>query len=478
MDLRRVSQTGLSRRGFLTMGGVAAATAFVACAPKPNLTQAPASAPTSSSASSPAASGASSSGGTTELVYWSFMPTKTRFPGRPELFAEFEKKNNAKITITDVDFATMSEKFLASAAARQVPDLIDPGISEMAISWGKAGLVMDMSETVKTLGESDFFPNFVRALNCGGKIYGVPYLVPVMVLWYRKDLFSDQGIKVPATWDEWLTAAQKLHGTKDPTTKKTLSGVSGYLSQTHAHAYWQSMIGPNNGITFDKNWKVVVNTTPQNLHAMEFMLKLSPYFQPGAVNANYGDTANLFMDGTLAMTMSTTTTANGIAKAHPDMVPKAGTTLLPFGPDSDKTRGGMDDPYSWVVPVQAKNRDLATKFVQWFMTPSTYIQAFKTVDYGHVPVLQSTLADPQLKKILPEFAYGVVSTGVEANKIGTQPGEDYGPNPLANLITSTGTWSKFLQRVYNKTNTPQGGLDWLAQQINQLAQDNPKQLGC
>ena len=118
MNRKNEAQKGLSRRRLLALAGVASVTALAACAPKPGLSQAPATASTSSNASQPAATSAQSTSGTTELVYWTFMPTQTRFPGRPQLFADFEQKNKAKVTITDVDFATMSEKFLASAAAK------------------------------------------------------------------------------------------------------------------------------------------------------------------------------------------------------------------------------------------------------------------------------------------------------------------------------------------------------------------------
>jgi len=406
------------------------------------------------------------------------MPTASRFPGRPQLFAPFEKENNAKISITEMTETQMEQKFLAANAAKQVPDLLDPPFTEIAVSWGKAGLTFDLSGVVSALGGKDkFYPGWIRALDCGGKMHAVPYMAPVLILWYRKDIFQDKNIKVPETWDDWLIAAQKAAGT-DPSTNKQIYGVSGYFATVHAHVMWQNLVGPNNGATFDQNWKVVVNKMPQNLHAMDFMLKLGQYFQPGAVNANYGDTGNLFMGGTLAMTMTSTTLTNGLIKAHADMVPKAATTPIPFGPDGDRSRGAFGDCYSWAVPSSSKYGDLAKKFVQWFMTPDTYIQAFNTIDYGHTPVLQSIVTDPRFTKIVPDFAMGVIKTGLSAAKIATLPGEDYGPNPLAALVWSSGDWSNFLQRLYNKTDAPQAGLDQIADKINQLIQDNPTQLGC
>ena len=469
----------ISRRKIVALAGAGSMMALVAAcgggAPNPAAT----SSSSSSSTTGPAATAAPQSTGATTIQYWTFMPTASRFPGRPELFAPFESDNHAKIAITEVtDLNAMSEKLLAASAAKQVPDLLDPGFTEMAVSWGKAGITADLSDVVSALGGPDkFYPGWTRDLGCAGKFHGVPYMAPVLILWYRKDIFQDKNIKVPTTWDEWLVAAEKAGGT-DPTTKKQVYGVSGYLSATHAHVMWQNMIGPNNGVTFDQNMKLVVNKNPQSLHAMEFMLNLSKYFQPGAVNANYGDTGNLFVSGTLAMTMTSTTLANSVIKAHADMIPNCATTSIPFGSDADKSRGAFGDCYSWAVPSQSKIVDLSKKFIEWFMTPSTYIQAFKTIDFGHTPVLQSVVSDPQFAKIVPSFGVDVIKTGLDAAKIATLPAEDYGPNPLGNLITTTGTWSTFLQRLYNKTDTPQAGLDALATKINQLVQDNPTQLGC
>jgi multiple sugar transport system substrate-binding protein len=43
-----------------------------------------------------------------------------------------------------------------------------------------------------------------------GAVYGVPQDVGPLALYYRKDLFESNGIAVPATWDEFYTAAKQV----------------------------------------------------------------------------------------------------------------------------------------------------------------------------------------------------------------------------------------------------------------------------
>ncbi len=43
-----------------------------------------------------------------------------------------------------------------------------------------------------------------------GAVYGIPMDIGPMALYYRKDLFAKNGIKVPATWDEFYTAAKQI----------------------------------------------------------------------------------------------------------------------------------------------------------------------------------------------------------------------------------------------------------------------------
>lgn len=428
---------------------------------------------TAAATSVPAAAAPAKAGGKT-LQYWTFMDTKQRFAGREELFPLWEQKESAKIELNFVDFGEMDKKVLAGFAAKQLPDILDPGITQMSVGWGKAGIVQDVSGLLKLIGSNDFYEPLVSALTHRGKLYGIPYMANPQLLFYRKDWFAEKGLKAPTTYDEWANAARQFTG-KNPAGKDGY-GFPGFLAQVHAHAFWQNFIGPNDGAVFDKDWKIVLDTLPNNVEAMGQVKRVKEYMQPGAVNNSYGDTNNLFNDEVLAMNMSSTTFVHGVIKTKPNLVDKVGITKIPFGPSSSKKRGAFLGCYSFVITSTTQAQDLANSFLTWFFSPDIYIQAFKTIDFGHMPTRPSVAQNPKLKEIVPPLAYDDIQAGDEANRIATLTGEDYGPNPLAKVLTAEGMWAKTLQRVYGGEE-PRAALKWAAGQIKQITEDNKELLG-
>ncbi len=57
-----------------------------------------------------------------------------------------------------------------------------------------------------------FVPWTIEQVSFGepNAVYGVPQDIGPLALYYRKDLFEQNGIKVPATWDEFYTAAKQV----------------------------------------------------------------------------------------------------------------------------------------------------------------------------------------------------------------------------------------------------------------------------
>ena len=53
-------------------------------------------------------------------------------------------------------------------------------------------------------------PLAARAASHDGKLYGVPYSVPMMGVFYNTDIFAAQGIEVPKTYKEFVAACEKL----------------------------------------------------------------------------------------------------------------------------------------------------------------------------------------------------------------------------------------------------------------------------
>jgi len=205
------------------------------------------------------------------------------------------------------------------------------------------------------------------------------------------------------------------------------------------------------------------------------MKKLAAYVQPGANNATYGDTNNLFNDQVFAVALSSTTFVNGLVKNKPELVDKVGIQPLPTGPSGKGDRGAYLGTYGHSMFSTSQLQDQVRTFFLWLYDPPVYIRIYKTIDFGHVPVRPSVANDPKLATIVPPLATDDIKAGIKAAEISTLTGEDWGPNPLAAQITAQNIWGNLAQGVVS--DQPAAALKKAADDIRKIAKDNPGDLG-
>jgi len=103
------------------------------------------------------------------------------------------------------------QKFDATLAANNAPDVIEMGNTEMT-KYMAAGAFADLTAKKSSFANSS---TWLKGLAASGtfnsKLYGVPYYAGSRVVTYRTDLFKKAGIaKVPATLAEYTADAKKL----------------------------------------------------------------------------------------------------------------------------------------------------------------------------------------------------------------------------------------------------------------------------
>ncbi|WP_119697546.1 ABC transporter substrate-binding protein [Microbacterium halotolerans] len=143
-----------------------------------------------------------------ELTVWAWDTTV-------EPIAEAYEESHDGVTIEVVNAGTGNDQYTALqnavAAGNGVPDLAQVeyyAIPQFAISESLA----DLSEFDAGADADAFAPGPWGAVTYGGDgVWGLPLDSGPMALFYNKAVFDENGIEAPATWDEYLEAAQKLH---------------------------------------------------------------------------------------------------------------------------------------------------------------------------------------------------------------------------------------------------------------------------
>lgn len=242
-----------------------------------------------------------------------------------------------------------------------------------------------------------------------GALYGVPFGAETSILAYRKDIFEDQGIAVPATYDDLTAAMTKLNDAGIPAL--TSRGKTGH----QVTAGWLLHLAPLGGKIFDDEWNPVVNS-PEAVKAAEFMRHVAETGPIGIETFGFGEAAAAFLQGDAAMHLDTLKIA--AMSRNPSLSTidgKVGYALHPTGTRCGSETGG----FAMGIPANAPNKEAAFLFIQ-YMTNKAGDQ--RMVELGGDPVRISTLtnntegfddypvvaeqlpcADPDWRPLIPEW---------------------------------------------------------------------------
>ncbi len=103
-------------------------------------------------------------------------------------------------------YKTSIRNFLTADA----PDLANWYAGNRMLPYVNAGLFEPVTDLWESEGLNDQLKSAASAMTIDGEKWGVPYTYYQWGVYYRKDLFEQNGIAVPATWDEFKAAGMKL----------------------------------------------------------------------------------------------------------------------------------------------------------------------------------------------------------------------------------------------------------------------------
>ncbi|NUO97556.1 MAG: sugar ABC transporter substrate-binding protein [Nonomuraea sp.] len=144
-------------------------------------------------------------GGT--LTVWAWEPTLK------QVVADFQAKY-PKVKVDLVNAGTGNDQYTALQnaikAGSGVPDVAQVEYYALP-QFALAKSMTDLTPFGAAKLEGTFTPGPWNSVHSGAGIYGLPMDSGPMALFYNKDVFDKHGIQVPATWDEYVAAAEKLH---------------------------------------------------------------------------------------------------------------------------------------------------------------------------------------------------------------------------------------------------------------------------
>lgn len=362
--------------------------------------------------------------GTTVVVSW---PALSHFDKAADLIDEFTEETGIDVEVDALQYLALRDRQLLEMSKPQgdydvvswvvmwkgeyvskgllTPlsqfftraQLVDPAydIADIADAYIQNGGIVG--------GEKGYLPGV------SGALYGIPFGAETSILAYRKDIFEEQGLTPPTTYDELQATMETLHDAGIPA--MTSRGSTGH----QVTAAWLLHLAPLGGKIFDDKWNPVINS-PEGVKAAEVLREVARTGPAGIPTFGFGEASAAFLQGDAAMYLDTLKIASmSRDPALSKIDGKVGYALHPVGTRCGAETGG----FALGIPSNSRNKEAAFLFIQ-YLTSKQGDQ--RMVELGGDPIRMSTIeantegfdeypvvaeqlpcADPDWRPLIPEW---------------------------------------------------------------------------
>jgi multiple sugar transport system substrate-binding protein len=365
-------------------------------------------------------------GSAIKVVIADYSKDHTR-PFWQALAAAYTKQTGVKVELQVIDWNSIDQQVSTMLQNNQPPDVLN--LNSFS-SYARDGLLYTADEILSPKTRDDFLEPFARGGEYRGKLYGFPILSSARAFFYNRPLLAKAGLAgPPATWEDFLRAAQKVQALGQ--------GTIGYalpLGPEEAQAEWSIWMWNNGGEW--KSGEAWTIDSDKNVQALQFLADLAnkhrvTQVNPGKTNRTDG-AFQLFKDGKVGMVMGFSPLA---AQLDADGKVDYGMAPMPTNTGTSVTLAVED----YLMAFKKKgNQDSVKKFLDLYYQPEN-ITRWITAE-GFLPVTKSGLRqmsdDARLKPYLDALpsaklapttdpAWDKVKLDVQQNiGLAVQPGGD------------------------------------------------------
>jgi raffinose/stachyose/melibiose transport system substrate-binding protein len=268
------------------------------------------------------------------------------------------------LKVETVPQASLDQKLQLLAGQNALPVQFAAGNAPaLTQQLAKSGKVADLEKELKELGVLDQLePAAVSTIKAlyGGELQVLPYEYNIEGIFYNKKLFADNGLKVPGTWDELVSAAAKLES--KGVQPFSASGQQGWPLTRLISGYLYRSLGPD-ALQKVADGKAKL-TDPEYVKAAEEVAELGKkgYFGKGVGSIDYDTAMNEFLNGKAAMFYMGSWALANISDDKQNKVGAENVGFMPF-PAVSGGKGSIDQYPSNVglgITLGAKSFDAKT----------------------------------------------------------------------------------------------------------------------
>ncbi|MGW7412814.1 ABC transporter substrate-binding protein [Streptomyces sp. NPDC054863] len=316
--------------------------------------------------------GSSSGGGTgPELAQWYHQYGEPGTEQAVRRYAAAYKKARVTVQWRPGNYDQQTAAALLTSGGPDVFEVNGPTLDQI-----RGGQVVDLTDLFDGVRD-DFNPAVLAPKTYEGKIWSVPQVVDMQLLFYRKSMLKAANVQPPATLDELLDAAKKLTDKKVKGLFLGNDGGAGSLGGTPLHAAGLSLVTEDGKVGFDDPAAARALGKLRQLYADKSLLLGAP--------TDWSD-PSAFVQGLTAMQWSGLWALPAVKKALGDDF-----GVLPFPKDGASGRPSVPvGAYGAAVSARSKQRAAAKDFIKWLWIEQAEFQTDFALSYGfHIPARTS-----------------------------------------------------------------------------------------
>ena len=353
-----------------------------------------------------------------------------------DMLPEYEKQTGVKVEWEEAPYAEVLSKQMAELIAKSGRYDIFNLSNKFVGPEAGTGELLTIDDLVAKAGSAldwqDFMPKQRQMFTYKGKSIGIPLSSNIMMCGYRKDLFDQEGIKVPPlgtsfTHTDWTNIVKRL-------TKGEQKGTSFNTQAMQVPSEnWGNVMLSAGGRWFDEKLNPTLNSK-EGLLAAEWLLDLLKYAPKDVLRYTNVETNEAMMSGqVVTQTMMWASRIPMIEdKEKSKVVGKVRWTTLPFAGWVPTRKVGLAANDGWCIgiPKASKHQKEAFDFAVWcvtkdkqarfineFQVPPTRTSVFDRPDlhqkFVWLPVMKVQLENSHDFPIIPEWSEILEKVGAE-----------------------------------------------------------------
>lgn len=310
-----------------------------------------------------------------------------------EILAAYEQQHDAEVNFEaflNTEYNTLVQTSLQGGEAGDVVQTRSYGGVR---PWIEGGLLLPLDGRVANLANySEQTLDAVRGAE-DGQVYGVPFAIQVLQMYYNKAIFEELGLEEPQTWDEFIQINETL--LENGIIPMAMTGKDDWMLPIFHTIVGAGTYGGDDFVNAVLDGSADF-TDEAFVASLEAVKELQPFLPPDVTAVSYTDAQTLFVNELAAMFPGGSWEKAFFQSQNPDL--DIGVFAVPAKGTDEKLVSWFVDG-SWAATTSAEDEEAALELVNWLGSPE-FGQMFTDQLAQISPIEGVEPTDPILKEIV------------------------------------------------------------------------------